>query len=53
MQAEFSYVTLNTEIETEIYNTNVTKQPIHIYIKISKQPQWQQVRNGFQASRVL
>ncbi|CAB1212179.1 hypothetical protein SFB21_0998 [Acinetobacter bouvetii] len=36
MQPGFSYVTLNTEIETEIYDANSTKQPIRTYTKISK-----------------
>ncbi|UDM37105.1 hypothetical protein LIS44_07950 [Acinetobacter haemolyticus] len=36
MQPGFSYITLNTEIETEIYDANSTKQPIRTYTKISK-----------------
>lgn len=36
MQPGFSYVTLNTEIETEIYDANSGKPPIRTYTKISK-----------------
>lgn len=36
MQPGFSYITLNTEIETEVYNAASPNKPIHTYIKISK-----------------
>jgi hypothetical protein len=36
MQPGFSYITLNTEIETEIYDANSTNPPIRTYTKISK-----------------
>lgn len=36
MQPGFSYITLNTEIETEIQNTNDPDKIIHTYSKISK-----------------
>ena len=36
MQPGFSYVTLNTEIETEIQNVNDPKNSIHTYNKLSK-----------------
>lgn len=36
MQPGFSYVTINTEIETDIQNVNDDKKSIHTYSKISK-----------------